>query len=137
MRTFYDPEAGTEVEESDFLDSIEASETARNEYREASQRMLVFMFDAVNFIRDAKSATEMRFRIDLLGYFLGLPQLAAMSEDDIGLRYDKSRAAVSNELLKFQRRNQVNGVFQELLAQKKSSSRKAYHKTRKAQLVTQ
>jgi hypothetical protein len=137
MRSYYDPEAGAEVEETDFLASIEESETARNDYREASQRMIAFMFDAVSFIRDSKSATEMRFRIDLLGYFLGLPQLAALSEDDIGLRHDKTRAAVSNELLKFQRRNQVNGVFQELFAQKKSQSRKAYHQTRKSQLVNQ
>ena len=137
MRTFYDPEAGAEVEETDFLASIEESEQTKNEYREASQRMLVFMFDAINFIRDSKSATEMRFRVDLFGYFLGLPQLAALSEDDIGLRYDKTRAAVSNELLKFQRRNQVNGVFQELFAQKKTQSRKAYQQTRKKQLVTQ
>jgi hypothetical protein len=131
MRSYYDPEAGTEIEESDFLDEIEASEATRNEYREASQKMLSVILGAITFIRDSRTATELRFRIDLLGYIFGLPELANLSEDAVGLRHNKTRAAVSHEILKFQRRNGL----QELFAQKKSSSRKAYHKTRKAQLT--
>jgi len=71
--------------------------------------------------------------VDLLGYIFGLPELAGMSEDAVGLRHNKTRAAVSHEIIKFQRRNGL----QELFAQKKSSSRKAYHETRKSKLINQ
>jgi hypothetical protein len=133
MRSYYDPEAGAELEETDFLDSIEESEQTKNEYREASQKMLSVIIGAIDFVRGSRSATEMRFRIDLLGYIFGLPELAGLSEDAVGLRHNKTRAAVSNEIVKFQRRNGL----QELFAQKKAASRKAYHTTRKSQLVNQ
>jgi hypothetical protein len=133
MRTFYDPEAGTEVEESDFLDSIEASEVARNEYREASQKMLSVIIGAINFVRNSRTSTEMRYRVDIMGYIFGLPGLAGLSEEAVGMLHGKTRASVSHEILEFQRRNGL----QELFAQKKAASRKAYHKTRKAQLITQ
>jgi hypothetical protein len=133
MRRHFDPEAGGTVEEHDFIDDIEASESARNEYREASQKMLSVIVGAINFVRDSRNPMEMRFRVDLLGYIFGLPELAGLSEDAVGLRHNKTRAAVSHEILKFQRRNGL----QELFAQKKSSSRKAYHETRKSQLINQ
>jgi hypothetical protein len=132
MRSYYDPEAGTEIEESDFLDEIEASEATRNEYREASQKMLSVIIGAINFVRNSRSATEMRYRVDIMGYIFGLPGLAGLSEESIGLLHGKTRASVSHEIVEFQRRNGL----QELFVQKKAASRKAYHQTRKKQLVT-
>jgi hypothetical protein len=133
MRSYYDPEAGAEVEETDFLDSIEESEQTKNEYREASQKMLSVIIGAINFVRNSRTSTEMRFRVDLMGYIFGLPGLAGLSEEAVGLLHKKTRASVSHEILEFQRRNGL----QELFAQKKAASRKAYHQTRKSQLVNQ
>jgi len=133
MRSYYDEAVNGTIEEADFLDTIEAPETAVNEYREASQRMLSVIIGVVNFVRNSRTTTEMRYRIDLMGYIFGLPGLAELSEEAVGLLHKKTRASVSHEILEFQRRNGL----QELFAQKKATSRKAYHQTRKAQLVTQ
>ena len=143
MRVYFDAATGAMVEDSkpafdeepDYADETPEQHDKRIEheaYREAATRLLPILWACIGFVRDARSSADCRFRIDLMGYVFGSPELSQLSEDVLGIRHNKTRAAVSAEIIKFQRQNQLV----ELLAQKRAPSRKAYHKTRKNKLAT-
>jgi hypothetical protein len=143
MRVYFDAASGSMVEDSspvldeepDYADETPDQHDKRIEheaYREAASRLLPILWACIGFVRDARNSADCRFRIDLMGYIFGSPELSQLSEDVLGIRHNKTRAAVSAEIIKFQRQNQLT----ELLAQKRVESRKSYHRTRKEKLAT-
>jgi hypothetical protein len=130
VNQFYDKEVGFEIDETDFLESIEPEQPTINHYREAAERLLPITWSIIGFIRSAKNHCDFKFRSDLMAYIFGSPELSGFSEEVIGLRHGKTRAAVSAAILRFQRANDM----MELLVQKQKTSRKKYHETRKGKL---
>jgi hypothetical protein len=142
MSTRYDPDVGAKVEESDFFDGIEPSyvdETdeqkearlSHEAYREAAKTFLAVMLAAVDFLRKSKS-DEIRFRTDLISYIFAHPDVAGLSMEELGAKHDRTRGAVSVQILNFERKYNVP----EILSQKLRETRAIYHQRRKQKCKT-
>lgn len=105
------------------------SEEQANFHREAAMKLLPILMGTIDFIRSAKPE-EMPFRADLAAYVFNHPSVAGISMEALGTKHGKTRAAVSAQVIRFQRENHLP----EIMGQKSKESRQKYHTIRKSQL---
>jgi hypothetical protein len=127
--SFFDEEVGATIDAAEFPAEIDAAEQ-ENLYREACLKALGVLVGVIDFIRNGRS-DEMPYRAELAAYVFGHPALAGASLDELGMRYDKSRAAISAQILRLQRANKLP----ENLVQKNRGSRAGYSRTVREKLA--
>lgn len=97
-----------------------------NEYREAAQKFLGIVVGCIQFLRDARSPGEAAMRLDIVSIVFNHPAVSSFSLADVGRKHNKTRAAISAQILNFQRANGLPPT----LAQKSTKSRTSYSQTR-------
>jgi hypothetical protein len=103
-----------------------------HEYREAAKRFIASMIGCVQFLRDARDASELLMRLDIVSAIFVHPSVSGMSWDEIGKKHNRTRAAISAQVLNFQRANHLPPT----LGQKSVAARISYSQTRKNKLIT-
>jgi hypothetical protein len=110
-------------------DKIEP-ETADNLYREAAHRFIGQIIGCIQFLRDARSDKELMMRVDIVSLVFGHPAVRECSLSEIGKKHSKTRAAISAQVLNYQRANGLPPC----LAQKSKGSRQSYSQSRVSKL---
>jgi hypothetical protein len=121
-----DPRAS---EESHMLDQIEP-EQITNDFREAAQKMVVFLFSAFNYIHEARNQKEVTIRLWAVSSAIEHPVVAGRSDIDLARMLGTTRANLSKHILTFEKQNHLPPT----LSQKSIQARNSYSKARKAQL---
>lgn len=101
-----------------------------NLYREAAIKFRSITIGAIQFLRNASSGQELLMRLDVLSYVFHHPSVRDHSLTALGKRHNKTRAAISAEILNFQRANFLGPT----LAQKSTESRQSYTQARRSKL---
>jgi hypothetical protein len=109
----------------------EDCDEVKNEYRDASLKMIVFMFSAFNFIHEAKTQREMVMRFWAVSSAIEHPVIEGKSDSQIAKIIGTTRANFSHLVLSFEDRNNLPPT----LSQKKTASRTTYKLARKKQLA--
>ena len=123
-----DPRAS---EDSDILDQIEP-EDRTSDYREAAQKMIVFIFSAFNFIHEARTQNEMAIRFWAVSSAIEHPVIDGRSDAAIAKILGTTRANFSKHVLSFEKQNHLPPT----LSQKSVEARTSYSNARNAQLKT-
>jgi len=110
-------------------DKIEP-EVAENLYREAAQRFIGQIMGCIQFLRDARSDRELMMRVDIVSLVFGHPAVRECSLSEMGKKHNKTRAAISAQVLNYQRANNLPPT----LAQKSTGSRRSYSRSRVSKL---
>lgn len=119
--------------EFDRAEDISEPEYLANEYREAAKRFIATTIGCIQFLRDARDSAELLMRLDIISAIFVHPSLREMSWDDIGKKHNRTRAAISAQVLNFQRANHLPPT----LGQKSIAARTSYSQTRKSKLINQ
>jgi hypothetical protein len=124
-------EAEATDDDVDLTEDLVDSEDQENIYREASWKFLGQIIGCIQFLRDARSDKELMMRIDIVSLVFNHPAVRECSLAEIGRKHNKTRAAISAQVLNYQR---ANGLPPSL-AQKSAGSRCSYSKSRVSKLT--
>jgi hypothetical protein len=91
-------------EEPSVVDQLEPIEES-NEYREASRKMLSFLFRIVEYLSSYQNVRELEVRLWSLASALQHPCLEGLSDLELAEMLGRTRASVSKDVLDFERRN--------------------------------
>jgi hypothetical protein len=111
-------------------DKIEP-EDAENLYREAAFKFLGQILGCIQFLREARSDRELMMRVDIVSLIFGHPAVRNLSLTEIASRHNKTRAAISAQVVNYQRANGLTPC----LAQKSTEARTSYSKARVSKLT--
>ena len=111
-------------------DAIEP-EVDENLYREAAYKFLAQMIGCIQFLREARSDKELMMRLDIVSFIFQHPATRDFSLAKLGRIHNKTRAAISAQVLNYQRANGLPPG----LAQKAAETRSAYSKSRISKLT--
>jgi hypothetical protein len=108
-----------------------AARLEREAYCEASRKLLPIILGTLNYILEGKRSDDILFRLAIVSQYFGHPVYAGKSMADICTSFNKTRAAGSHAILKFQRSNHLP----ELIGQKQHAARATYHDRRKESIT--